>query len=83
VARTNAAPWFVASHNGVVAGLNAVDRFVGTFRGDTATLSSRDNAIALANLAVMWSTAARLQPVWKLRHLESTTTGNAAPGSPG
>lgn len=31
VARTSAGPWFVASHDGVVAGLKAVDRFVGTF----------------------------------------------------
>ena len=31
VAQTSAGPWFVASHDGVVAGLKAVDRFVGTF----------------------------------------------------
>jgi cytochrome P450 len=31
VARTSAGPWFVARHDGVVAGLKAVDRFVGTF----------------------------------------------------
>ncbi len=39
VARTSAGPWFVASHDGVVAGLKAVDRFVGTF-------GSRDNAVS-------------------------------------
>src|SRR5215470_6472623 len=47
VARLSAGPWFVASQAGVVAGLKAVDRFVGTF-GSGGCLIADDEQIIQA-----------------------------------